>query len=90
MLSFNLWAAFAVMSAGSTIAISNFGKEPSSSLIQVLETRQDPIHLPKDEDVVSLRNDLVAAAKIQQREDSEVLKTNGSLTLAWNNAELFS
>lgn len=39
-----------------------------------------------------LRSDLIVAAnRVQQRESAEALfKTNGSLDLSWNDAELFS
>lgn len=32
----------------------------------------------------------ITASRVQQREAAQVLKTNGSLDLGWNDAELFS
>lgn len=87
MLSLTVWTACAVMSAGSTLATSSLNKEPSFP-VQVLETRRGPDYL-QSSNVRNLRNDMVTA-RLQQRESPEVFKTNGSLDISWNNAELFS
>lgn len=85
MFSNIIYTAIAALSVGS--AIASLGKE-STSPVQVLETVRDSTHLQNSK-LQHLRSDL-AAARVQQRGVSEVYKTNGSLDLSWNDAELFS
>lgn len=77
--------AIAVLSLSTTIAS---WKKESLLPVKVLETRQDTTHL-QPIDFEYPRSGLVSA-RIHQRGSPQIYKTNGSLDLSWNNAELFS
>lgn len=88
MFSLAIWSALAAMGASSTIATSGLGKEDLFP-VPALETRRRDATDLRSNDMRTLRSDLVAA-RAQQRESPELFKTNGSLDLGWNDAELFS
>lgn len=79
-------AAVAALSlANAVLAIP----EKALSPVQVLGTRRHATSF--DEGTFqSVRRDLVTASLKQRASDPEVYKTNGSLDLSWNDAELFS
>lgn len=63
--------------------------EEALAPVQVLETRRHTRTLD-ERALQNMRRDFVTASLKQRDSDPEVYKTNGSLDLSWNDAELFS
>lgn len=84
------YSAVAAAGLGAVHASAEKAGRPAS--VQVLETRRYADSFERDA-WQSPQRDLAAAASLEQRGSHvkpDVYKTNGSLDLSWNDAELFS
>lgn len=85
MLPWLAYAVVVVLNLGVVVA----NPDKTLSPVQVLETRQLPGASSRDA-LKYLRQDLVTTTLIDRGSNKDVYKTNGSLDLTWNDADLFS